>query len=224
MVLEAAGEIGAVPRIIIGDFNTPPECSRRIQQALDTRQWTDTIAWHADAQGRVPGNTYDGKDTDEPNRLDWILLSEETTGASLRAGSLRDTGIPGHRPVFVDLEIAALQEEYWPRRIPTPLPLQPRQGWTDDDELRLEADIRRETRDAWEQAHNEEDGPQAYSMYVRRLEQYYLRRAGYTYATWQRGFTGRDTMQPPRRTRRAAPEAAGGEGASFAWEAKAGRV
>ena len=90
--------------------------------------------------------------------------------------------------------------------------------------LRLEADIRRETRDEWEQAHNEEDGPQAYSMYVRRLEQYYLRRAGYTYATWQRGFTGRDAVQPPRRTRRAAPEAAGGEGASFAWEAKAGRV
>ena len=152
-VFDLAEGVGPVPRIILGDLNTPPECSATIVEATKAGRWFDTVKWSAAARGQVPGITFDGRDDHEPHRLDSIIASEEAFGAMIQSGRIyTGHGIPGHHPVFLDLNLACFQEEYWERQFPKPLPLKPRPGWGEEDEEKLRKTLKEESREEWEKA------------------------------------------------------------------------
>ena len=128
-VFQYIAQLGNVPVVILGDFNTQPNLSSALNTALTSGQYFDCLALLGEMRQEVPANTCFVRNTSQGSRID-LILSNINMVPMLRDGQvLEDAKIPVHRPVLATFELDAGSFTGQKYRIPQSLPL----DWQDPD-------------------------------------------------------------------------------------------
>ena len=102
-VFEAAAGLSNVHIVILGDLNVPIDMSSAIQSSIATGRWGDAAAAVAQARGIDPDNTCFVWETSKGSRIDAALCNSPLMQTVVNSYVVRDTGLPTHLPVCVEL-------------------------------------------------------------------------------------------------------------------------
>ena len=122
MVFAAAEELGNVPRVILGDLNVELSLSMVTSMEISSGRWADAAATWADATGTDVAPTCFARRYSPGTRRDYVVLNAVAAPALVGHTVLNEAGFATHRPVEVQLLLAAYAQKVRMLRVPRRLP------------------------------------------------------------------------------------------------------
>ena len=119
-----AAELGNVRILIGGDLNTTVEASTILSCALASGRYEDFAQLQAMALGQErPEPTCFQQGSSVGSRIDYIIANNILAPSFQGLKRLDDTGIPTHRPLLCELDVAVCKQDGVRYRLPRELPM-----------------------------------------------------------------------------------------------------
>eukprot|EP00666_Eupelagonemidae_sp_cell4sb_P009056 gene9056-biopygen33916 len=173
-VFEAAAELGDVPCVILGDLNVEIEKSVTLMAATLSGRWSDVAGDWARARSEEPEATCFVRKTSRGTRIDHMLMRQHLADVATDVEVLRDTGLPTHRPVRVQLELERYDQEVYRPWMPKIFPVEQWNKWPKKAEAEAAKRAVERRRTAFEAAEGKGEVEQLFEAWCSAAEDYLI--------------------------------------------------
>eukprot|EP00660_Eupelagonema_oceanica_P019027 gene19027-biopygen9786 len=136
-VMEASAELGNVPVLVLGDFNITPVGSQVLRSAMAAGGWEDLAVAQAEAVQAEPEPTCFSalahQSGSPGSRIDIAFGNPAVLAAARTVQVLPDTGLQVHRPVQVELDMAAYSQRVCQVHKPLAFPVERWVKWEQEE-------------------------------------------------------------------------------------------